>query len=207
MPSCLRNISRCLRRRGSRCRRSDKVAATVLPAALGGCLPGVPSQQPGLYYSKCQSGSTANLPQLPGPLAAFSQPIVAAGRNPEYRRYRHKHTGIAGRTLMLDKPPPLHEARFRLLGGLPKPDFLVIGAAKAGTTSLSSYLSHHQSVEPVTFKEPNFFTWQLMARERYQGLFVNKRRRQGQANCRGLLHFLPVTPAGPKTYRRTPARH
>ena len=99
---------------------------------------------------------------------------------------------------MLDKPPPLHEARFRLLGGLPKPDFLVIGAAKAGTTSLSSYLSHHQSVEPVTFKEPNFFTWQLMARERYQGLFVNKRRRQGQARIAGdystsyLLH--PLAP-------------
>ncbi|MEM7200590.1 MAG: sulfotransferase domain-containing protein [Planctomycetota bacterium] len=37
------------------------------------------------------------------------------------------------------------------------PDFLVIGAAKAGTTSLFSYLSEHPNVAPVFRKEIYFF--------------------------------------------------
>ena len=95
-------------------------------------------------------------------------------------------------------PPPLLDARFKLLSGLPKPDFMLIGAAKSGTTSLSSYLSRHPGIAPVSFKEPNFFTWQLMPRERYQRLFVNKRRTTRAAQLAGdystsyLLH--PLAP-------------
>jgi len=39
-----------------------------------------------------------------------------------------------------------------------KPDFLIIGAAKAGTSSLVHYLSQHQDIYFSPIKEPNFFS-------------------------------------------------
>jgi len=41
-----------------------------------------------------------------------------------------------------------------------KPDFLVIGAARAGTTALYSYLKQHPSIFMPTAKEPNFFAFE-----------------------------------------------
>lgn len=38
-----------------------------------------------------------------------------------------------------------------------KPNFLIAGAGKAGTTSLHDYLAQHPDVFMSTFKEPNFF--------------------------------------------------
>jgi len=38
------------------------------------------------------------------------------------------------------------------------PDFLIIGAQKAGTTSLLSYLGQHPNVTPGFNKEPRYFT-------------------------------------------------
>jgi hypothetical protein len=38
-----------------------------------------------------------------------------------------------------------------------KPDFLIIGAQKAGTSSLAKYLSYHPYIIPANFKEVNFF--------------------------------------------------
>jgi hypothetical protein len=40
------------------------------------------------------------------------------------------------------------------------PNFLIIGAAKAGTTSLYSYLAQHPSVFMCPLKEPNFFSYE-----------------------------------------------
>lgn len=40
-----------------------------------------------------------------------------------------------------------------------KPDFLVIGAPKSGTTSLFHYLSQHYQIIPPEYKEPAFFAW------------------------------------------------
>jgi len=37
------------------------------------------------------------------------------------------------------------------------PDFMIIGAQKAGTTSLYNYLSAHPSIAPIYIKEPHFF--------------------------------------------------
>ena len=39
------------------------------------------------------------------------------------------------------------------------PDFLVIGAARAGTTALYSYLRQHPQVFMPSVKEPNFFAY------------------------------------------------
>ncbi len=47
-----------------------------------------------------------------------------------------------------------------------KPDFLVIGAARSGTTALYNYLKQHPDVfMPTAIKEPNFFC--------YEGLSLN----------------------------------
>ncbi|MFB6340654.1 sulfotransferase [Saccharicrinis sp. FJH62] len=39
------------------------------------------------------------------------------------------------------------------------PDFMIIGAMKAGTTSLYQYLSGHPDLICSTIKEPSFFSW------------------------------------------------
>jgi hypothetical protein len=39
-----------------------------------------------------------------------------------------------------------------------KPDFFIVGAAKAGTTALYSYLSQHPEVYMSPIKEPNYFS-------------------------------------------------
>jgi len=39
------------------------------------------------------------------------------------------------------------------------PDFLIIGAKKAGTTSLAQYLSRHPSIIPPKKKEAGYFSW------------------------------------------------
>jgi hypothetical protein len=67
----------------------------------------------------------------------------------------------------------IYDPRFKLLSADPKPEFMLIGAAKCGSTSFCSYLSTHPQVRPTDFKEPNFWTWRLCDRARYQQLFVN----------------------------------
>lgn len=67
----------------------------------------------------------------------------------------------------------IYDPAFKLLSGRPRPDFMLIGAAKCGTTSFSSYLPLHPQVKPCVPKEPNFWSWQSCSREQYQQLFVN----------------------------------
>ena len=66
-----------------------------------------------------------------------------------------------------------HDPAFKLLSGLPRPEFMLIGGAKCGTTSFSSYLPLHPQVKECNPKEPNFWSWKLCKREQYQRLFVN----------------------------------
>jgi len=42
------------------------------------------------------------------------------------------------------------------------PNFLLVGAAKCGTTSIASYLSHHPDIYMSPIKEPKFFTAQFL---------------------------------------------
>jgi hypothetical protein len=65
------------------------------------------------------------------------------------------------------------DPNFKLLAGRPKPDFMLIGAAKSGTTSFSSYLPNHPQIKFCDIKEPNFWSWKLLNRESYQKLFEN----------------------------------
>lgn len=40
------------------------------------------------------------------------------------------------------------------------PSFLIVGTAKAGTTSLYAYLDQHPEVFMSEVKEPHFFSWE-----------------------------------------------
>lgn len=55
-----------------------------------------------------------------------------------------------------------------------KPDFLIIGAAKAATTTLSNMFTHHPQAGMVEGKEPHFFStdrYHSLGWERYQQLY------------------------------------
>src|SRR5215831_9169458 len=58
-----------------------------------------------------------------------------------------------------------------------KPNFLIAGASKAGTTSLHDYLSQHPNIFMSSFKEPNYFVpnYAYNDWERYLSLFRGAR--------------------------------
>jgi Sulfotransferase domain len=67
----------------------------------------------------------------------------------------------------------IDDPRFRLLDDQPKPDFLLAGGAKCGTTSFAAYFPAHPQVLPWMVKEPNFWSWRKPSAEQYQSLFCN----------------------------------
>jgi hypothetical protein len=67
----------------------------------------------------------------------------------------------------------IQDPAFMLLKGKPKPDFMLIGAAKSGTTSFASYIGSHPQVKEPPYKEPNYWTWKMPTTKHYQELFVN----------------------------------
>jgi len=84
---------------------------------------------------------------------------------------------------------------------MPKPEFMLIGGAKCGSTSFSKYLSAHPQVKDCQVKEPNFWTWKRHSREQYQSLFVNPspvispnpdQKIGGEYSTSSLLH--PIVP-------------
>ena len=77
------------------------------------------------------------------------------------------------------QPPPLAPATRASL-----PTFFVIGAAKAGTTSLHEYLAVHPEIAMTTNKEPMLFQrhrWQERIRE-YGDLFPERRSVRGESS-------------------------
>jgi hypothetical protein len=53
---------------------------------------------------------------------------------------------------------------------MPMPNFLIIGAAKSGTTSLHKYLSQHPQIYMSPMKEPNFFAYENLPQPKFRGL-------------------------------------
>jgi Sulfotransferase domain len=72
------------------------------------------------------------------------------------------------------------------------PTFFIIGATKAGTTSLSRYLDLHPDVHMASLKEPHFFVEpgdglptiedRIGSVSRYESLFVSRARARGEAS-------------------------
>jgi len=78
-------------------------------------------------------------------------------------------------------PLALNDPRFKLVDGRTRPEFMLVGGAKCGSTSFASYLSAHPQVRnpgpaawwPALRKEPNYWSWHRYPVE-YQSLFVNE---------------------------------
>ncbi len=74
---------------------------------------------------------------------------------------------------MLSHPLALNDPRFRLVDGRTRPDFMVVGGMKCGSTSFARYLSAHPQVKVQGPKEPNYWAWHRFS-ARYQRFFVNE---------------------------------
>ena len=76
----------------------------------------------------------------------------------------------------------------------PLPDFLILGAQKAGTTALYAYLRWHPEITGPSFKEVSFFDRHYAKGERWYRAHMPVRRRSlvGEASPSYLLH--PLAP-------------
>ncbi|MBJ89908.1 MAG: hypothetical protein CMO98_08635 [Woeseia sp.] len=68
----------------------------------------------------------------------------------------------------------LNDARFTLANGRTRPEFMLIGAMKCGSTSFARYLSAHPQVKLSGPKEPHYWSWNRYP-ARYQNFFVNEK--------------------------------
>jgi hypothetical protein len=70
-------------------------------------------------------------------------------------------------------PLPLDDPRFALADGRTRPEFMLVGGMKCGSTSFARYLSAHPQVELHGPKEPHYWSWHRYP-ARYQDFFVNE---------------------------------
>lgn len=67
----------------------------------------------------------------------------------------------------------LNDARFALDDGRTRPEFMLIGGMKCGSTSFARYLSAHPQVKLSGPKEPHYWSWNRYP-AKYQNFFVNE---------------------------------
>jgi len=67
----------------------------------------------------------------------------------------------------------LDDPRFALVDGRTRPEFMLVGGMKCGSTSFARYLSAHPQVKVAGPKEPNYWSWHRFP-ARYQDFFVNE---------------------------------
>ncbi len=67
----------------------------------------------------------------------------------------------------------LDDPRFRLVDGRTRPEFMLVGGMKCGSTSFARYLAAHPQVKVPGPKEPNYWAWHRFP-ARYQNFFVNE---------------------------------
>ncbi len=70
-------------------------------------------------------------------------------------------------------PHALDDPRFRLVDGRTRPEFMLVGGAKCGSTSFARYLEAHPQINILGPKEPNYWSWHRYP-IRYQDFFVNE---------------------------------
>jgi hypothetical protein len=81
------------------------------------------------------------------------------------------------------------------------PEFMIIGAAKAGTTALNQYLSQHPQIFMCPLKEPQFFSTDVIYErglDWYQGLFSEAKPGQICGEASTSYTFFPSTPLTPQ---------
>ena len=70
-------------------------------------------------------------------------------------------------------PLALDDPNYRLVDGRTRPEFMLVGAMKCGSTSFARYLSAHPQVKIRGPKEPHYWSWHRYP-ARYQNFFVNE---------------------------------
>ena len=70
-------------------------------------------------------------------------------------------------------PLALDDPAFRLVDGRTRPEFMLVGGAKCGSTSFARYLPAHPQVQILGPKEPNYWSWHRRP-ARYQNFFINE---------------------------------
>ena len=70
-------------------------------------------------------------------------------------------------------PLALDDPGFRLVDGRTRPEFMLVGGMKCGSTSFARYLSAHPQVKIPGPKEPNYWSWHKFP-AKYQNFFVNE---------------------------------
>ncbi len=70
-------------------------------------------------------------------------------------------------------PLALDDPGYRLVDGRTRPEFMLVGGAKCGSTSFARYLSAHPQVKIPGPKEPNYWSWHRW-HAKYQNFFVNE---------------------------------
>jgi hypothetical protein len=99
-------------------------------------------------------------------------------------------------------PHGLHLAEIPTREGGRLPTFLVIGAAKCGTTALSAYLDQHPDVAMCPYKEPHFFSTDVLFErglDWYKGLFAGLKPAKA---CGGASTSYSRAPEYPATAQR-----
>ncbi len=66
----------------------------------------------------------------------------------------------------------LADPRFKLVDGRTRPEFMLVGGMKCGSTSFARYLSAHPQVKLSGPKEPHYWSWHRYS-GKYQDFFVN----------------------------------
>ena len=70
-------------------------------------------------------------------------------------------------------PLSLDDPRFKLVDGRTRPEFMLVGGMKCGSTSFARYLSAHPQVRLPGRKEPHYWSWRRFP-AKYQSFFVNE---------------------------------
>jgi hypothetical protein len=70
-------------------------------------------------------------------------------------------------------PLALNDPRFALVNGRTRPEFMLVGGMKCGTSSFARYLGAHPQVKLSGPKEPHYWSWHRFP-ARYQDFFVNE---------------------------------
>ena len=70
-------------------------------------------------------------------------------------------------------PFALDDPRFELVDGRTRPEFMLVGGMKCGSTSFARYLSAHPQVKLRGPKEPHYWSWHRFP-AKYQDFFVNE---------------------------------
>ncbi|MEM9458900.1 MAG: sulfotransferase [Myxococcota bacterium] len=98
-------------------------------------------------------------------------------------------------------PHGVHLSEVPVRAGGRRPSFILIGAAKSGTTSLHRYLDEHPEISMCPYKEPHFFSTDVIYERGiawYEGLFADCGEAKEYGESSTSYTFGPLAAEAPK---------